>query len=214
VSAAAAPPRAVVCDFGGVLTTPLSDAFAAWHRASGITVDELGAAIGRASNRLGGENPLFELERGRLTEREFVTLIEENLGGGRRLADFRDSYFAHVHRNEPMIGFMRELRERGLRMALLTNNIREWEPQWKAKLPELDEIFEVVVDSAFEGVRKPEPEIYALTVGRLGDGLAAADCVFVDDTDVNVEGARAVGMRAVYFRDNGQARAEIEDVLG
>jgi putative hydrolase of the HAD superfamily len=214
VSAAGARPRAVVCDFGGVLTTPLSDAFAAWHRASGITVDELGAAIGRASNRLGGENPLFELERGRLSEREFVALIEESLGGGRRLADFRDTYFAHVHRNEPMIAFMRELRERGFRMALLTNNIREWEPEWKAKLPELDEVFEVVVDSAFEGVRKPEPEIYELTVARLGDGLAPADCVFVDDTDVNVEGARAVGMRAVHFRENDQARAEIEDVLG
>jgi putative hydrolase of the HAD superfamily len=214
VSDAGTRPRAVVCDFGGVLTTPLSDAFAAWHRASGITIDELGAAIGRASNRLGGENPLFELERGRLTEREFVGLIEESLGGGRRLADFRDTYFAHVHRNEPMIAFMRELRDRGLRMALLTNNIREWEPQWKAKLPELDEVFEVVVDSAFEGVRKPEPEIYELTVARLADGLAPSDCVFVDDTDVNVEGARTVGMRAVHFRENGQARAEIEDLLG
>jgi putative hydrolase of the HAD superfamily len=213
VSAAGARPRAVVCDFGGVLTTPLSDAFAAWHRASGITVDELGAAIGRASNRLGGENPLFELERGRLSEREFVALIEESLGGGRRLADFRDTYFAHVHRNEPMIAFMRELRERGFRMALLTNNIREWEPEWKAKLPELDEIFEVVVDSAFVGMRKPEPRIYELTLQRLGDGLRAGECLFVDDLEVNCEAARELGMTAVVFETAEQAIPQLESAL-
>ena len=50
---------------------------------------------------------------------------------------------------------------------MLTNNVREWEPLWRAKLP-IDEIFEVVVDSAFVGMRKPEPEIYALTLERLG----------------------------------------------
>ena len=63
---------------------------------------------------------------------------------------------------------MRELRDAGLRMALLTNNVREWEPRWRPMLPEIDEIFEVVVDSAFVGMRKPEPEIYLLTVERLG----------------------------------------------
>ena len=62
-----------------------------------------------------------------------------------------------------MIELMRELRGRGYRMALLTNNVREWEPLWRAMLP-VDEIFEVVVDSAFVGMRKPEPEIYELTL--------------------------------------------------
>ena len=73
--------------------------------------------------------------------------------------------------------------------------MREWEPLWRAKLPEIDEIFEVVVDSAFVGMRKPEPEIYELTLERLGDGLAAEDCLFVDDIDVNCDAARALGMR-------------------
>ena len=40
-------------------------------------------------------------------------------------------------------------------MAILTNNVREWEPIWRAKLP-VDEIFETVVDSAFVGMRKPD----------------------------------------------------------
>ena len=87
-------------------------------------------------------------------------------------------------------------------MALLTNNVREWEPRWRAMLPELDEIFEVVVDSAFVGMRKPEPEIYQLTLERLGGGVEPADCVFVDDIELNCDAARELGMTAVHVRDD------------
>ena len=80
---------------------------------------------------------------------------------------------------------MRDLKGRGYRMALLTNNVREWEPLWRAMLP-VDEIFEVVVDSAFVGIRKPEPEIYELTLERLGGGIGARECLFVDDVEDNV----------------------------
>jgi epoxide hydrolase-like predicted phosphatase len=113
-----------------------------------------------------------------------------------------------------MIALMRELRGRGFRMALLTNNVREWEPQWRAMLPDIDEIFEVVVDSAFVGMRKPEPGIYELAVERLGGGLGARECVFVDDVEVNCHAAEELGMRAIHFRDSAQARAELEAALG
>jgi putative hydrolase of the HAD superfamily len=66
----------------------------------------------------------------------------------------------------------------------------------------------VVVDSAFVGIRKPEPEIYELTLERLG-GVAPEAALFVDDVDVNCEAARRLGMHAVRFRDSGQAIAEI-----
>jgi putative hydrolase of the HAD superfamily len=112
-----------------------------------------------------------------------------------------------------MIEYMRELRGRGLRMALCTNNIREWEPHWRAKLPELDEIFEVVVDSAFVGARKPEPRIFELTLERLDDGLRFEDCLFVDDLQVNCDGATALGMKAVLFEETEQTIAAIEAKL-
>jgi putative hydrolase of the HAD superfamily len=107
---------------------------------------------------------------------------------------------------------MRDARDRGFRMALLTNNVREWEPRWRSMVA-VDEIFELVVDSAFVGMRKPEPEIYELTVERLGDGIAPDDCIFVDDVEVNVATARAIGMRGIHFRDNEQAIPEIEAAL-
>jgi putative hydrolase of the HAD superfamily len=82
----------------------------------------------------------------------------------------------------------------------------------------VDKIFELVVDSAFVGLRKPEPEIYELTLERMRsrDGLAALaprECLFVDDVEVNCEAARALGIRAVRFRSNEQAIPEIEGAL-
>jgi putative hydrolase of the HAD superfamily len=76
----------------------------------------------------------------------------------------------------------------------------------------VDEIFELVVDSGFVGVRKPDPPIYHLTLARLG-GVGAEECLFVDDVQVNVDPARTIGMTAVHFRDNEQAIPEIRDAL-
>ena len=201
--------RAVISDFGGVLTTPLFESFIAYQRESGIGFEDLGAAMARVAAAHDGEHPLFALEKGELTEAEFIGRLEKELG--RKMGPFRDTYCSHLHRNEPMIGYMRELKGRGLRMALLTNNVREWEPHWRAKLPDIDEIFELVVDSAFVGMRKPERGIYELTLERLG--LPAQACLFVDDTEPNCHTATGLGMTAVHFRDTDQALAEIGAAL-
>ena len=205
--------RTVISDFGGVLTTPLFHAFAAYQESVGIKFEDMGKALARAAEETGGKHPLYELEKGTLSEREFLDALERNLDGDHELSGFSETYFENLHPNEPMIGYMRELRSRGYRMALLTNNVREWEPLWRAKLPDVDEVFEVVVDSAFVGMRKPDPEIYLLTLERLG-GMAAEECLFVDDVDVNCEAARSLGMAAVHFRDSEQAISEMEAVLG
>ena len=205
------PVRAVISDFGGVLTSPLFESFAAWQRQSGLSFEQLGRAMADAAER-GGIHPLYELEKGAITEAEFLRMLEAELESGTSLSGMRDVYFEHLHPNRAMIDLMRELRGRGLRMALLTNNVREWEPQWRAKLPEIDEIFEVVVDSAFVGMRKPDPEIYELTLERLGD-IEAGECLFVDDVDVNCETARSLGMHAIHYLDAERAIAEIRTFL-
>jgi putative hydrolase of the HAD superfamily len=196
-----------VSDFGGVLTVPLSHGFRAYQEESGVSAEELGHAMARAGVAH-GDHPLFALERGEITEAEFGGLLARELPDGFDLARMRELLFEHLAPNEPMIEFARELRDRGKRTALLTNNVREWEPLWRSKLPEIDEIFEVVVDSAFVGMRKPEPAIYELTLTRLG--VAATDCVFLDDLDVNCEAARELGMLAVRFEETAQAVAELE----
>jgi putative hydrolase of the HAD superfamily len=199
--------RAVISDFGGVLTNPLWEAFAAWNERVGADPGVLGMALQKAAEER-GEHPLYELEKGQLTEAEFMAIVQERLPGDIHLDGFREIYFTHLHPNQPMIDLMRDLRGRGFRMAMLTNNIREWEPLWRVKLP-VDEIFEVVVDSAFVGMRKPERGIYELTLERLGD-VRAEECVFVDDVDVNCAMATELGMTAVHYASAEQAIPEIE----
>jgi putative hydrolase of the HAD superfamily len=205
--------RAVISDFGGVLTTPLSAGFLAYQEEAGVSLEELGRAMQRATDAY-GEHPLFALERGEIPEAEFARRLAEQLDEAFDLTRLRELYFERIEPNPPMIRYLGELRGRGLRTALLTNNVREWEPLWRAKLPELEQVFEVVVDSAFVGMRKPEPRIYELTLERLGDGLLAEECLFVDDLDVNCEAARALGMTAVRFDDAEQAIADLESALG
>jgi len=206
--------EAVVSDFGGVLTTPLLASFMAVQDEIGISAEQLGEAM-RAITAEKGENPLVEVERGELSEPDFLELLagglEPLLGHRPHLHRFREIYFEALHPNAEMIELMRELKRSGLRMAMLTNNVREWEPLWRPMLP-VDEIFETVVDSGFVGCRKPEERIYEMTLERLG--LAGEACLFVDDIEVNCEGARKAGMAAVHFRDNEQAIAEIRAALG
>jgi putative hydrolase of the HAD superfamily len=205
--------RAIVSDFGGVLTTPLSEAFRGYQDESGVKPEDLGKAMAQAQERY-GEHPLYELERGEITEEEFGSRLQEGLSHSFDLDHLRDVYFGLLKPNTRMIDYMRELRGRGLRMALCTNNVREWEPLWRAKLPELDKIFEVVVDSAFVGSRKPEARIFEITLERLGDGLPFEACLLVDDIEVNCEGATSLGMKAVRFEETEQAIAAIEAELG
>jgi putative hydrolase of the HAD superfamily len=201
----------LICDFGGVLTTPLQAGFLAYQEESGVSLEELGRAMGRAAEEH-GDHPLFMLERGEITEADFRARIERHLEDGFDLSRLRTLYFERLDPNAEMIEFVRKLRGRSVRAALLTNNVREWEPLWRSKLPEVDELFEVIVDSAFVGLRKPDPAIYSLTLERLG-GVPPDRCVFVDDLDVNCETARELGMAAVRFENARQAIPAIESAL-
>jgi putative hydrolase of the HAD superfamily len=209
------PITTVISDFGGVLTTPLVQSFAAVQDETGIPFEELAKAMGRIEET-DGKHPLYELEMGNLTEVDFLTRLGDELepaiGHRPELHRFSEIYFEALHPNPPMIELMREAKAAGHRMGLLTNNVREWEPLWRAMLP-VDEIFEEVVDSGFVGLRKPDPQIYELMLERL-DGVPAGQCLFVDDVDVNCAAARELGMSAVHYQHNEQAMPEIREALG
>ena len=207
------PIEAIISDFGGVLTSSLTDSFVGVLDASGISLEDLGQAMAAIAERE-GTNPLFELETGRMSESTFMGRLSDELsaqlGNRARLDGFGERYFRHLQPNERLIDYMRQLRERGYKLAICTNNVREWEARWRAMLP-VDEIFDVVVDSAFVGSRKPEPRIYQITLEQLG--VAPDRTLFIDDVDANCEGARALGMQTIRFRSTDQAIADVEAAL-
>jgi putative hydrolase of the HAD superfamily len=204
---------AVVSDFGGVLTNPLWDAFQVVNERLGIPPLTLNEALVALESET-GVHPLHALERGEMTEHDFLSGLDVRLtaalGRPSRMLEFPDHYWKGLTVNTVVLDELAAVKARGYRLALLTNNVREWEPRWRAMFP-VDALFEVVVDSAFVGMRKPEPQIYELTCSRLG--VEPEECVLVDDFDNNCEAARGVGLHAVRFDDTEQALAELRALL-
>lgn len=205
--------EAIITDFGGVLTSPLQESFVGVLGTAGISLEELGKAMVAVTERQ-GSNPLIELETGRVSEQAFMDALADELSTQRGsrvdLDGFGERYFQHLQPNDALIDYMRALRERGYRLAICTNNVREWEARWRAMLP-VDELFDVIVDSAQVGVRKPEPRIYEITLERLGTAPEAT--LFIDDVELNCEGARKVGINTLRFRSTEQAIEDIEAAL-
>lgn len=213
--------RVIISDFGGVLTNPLEEAFIAFQEESGIALEELGKAMFVIGERE-GENPLYMLEKGEVTEAKFLedmqVQLRTQLGDHVEFMDFSESYFNHLHPNQPFLDYLHEYKAGGGRLALLTNNVKEWEPRWRAMLP-IDELFETIIDSGFVGTRKPETRIFEITEEyiRSLDGLSDVkreECVLVDDIAINCEAAEAFGFKAVrYHGENSERVAELEALI-
>jgi putative hydrolase of the HAD superfamily len=205
--------EAVVSDFGGVITLPLIEGFKRAHEDLGIPIEALGKAMALTASRA-PEPPLWTLERGQMSEPDFIAglagALGEVVGHPVDLDGYGARLMGELEANEELLGYYRSLRERGVRLAILTNNVREWHDAWRQKFA-IDDLFELVVDSGFEGTRKPEPEIYALTLARLG--LSGEACAFVDDLEVNLRPAREAGMHAIHFRETAQVIAELDALV-
>src|SRR5262249_49112570 len=117
----------VISDFGGVLTTPLVESFAAVQDETGIPFEELAQAMARIEEA-DGKHPLYELEVGKLSEADFLRKLGDELepaiGHRPELHRFSEIYFEALHPNPRMIELMREAKAAGYRMGLLTNNVR------------------------------------------------------------------------------------------
>jgi putative hydrolase of the HAD superfamily len=152
------------------------------------------------------------LERGELTLEAFLTPFEADcracgveLSGGRLM-----TYIAEAGVPRPaMLEAIRRIRARGLRAAALTNNwVREGPPDGHR----LREHFDVFVESAVVGLRKPDPRIYELVCRELG--VAPSRAAFLDDIGRNLKTARALGMSTIKVDDPVTALRELGSLLG
>ena len=195
--------RALIVDFGGVLTTNIWDAFGEFCESEGIERDrvlELFRSNPEALALLRG------LETGELDEAAFEPRFGELLG----VADtdgLIGRLFAGLGPDEAMIGAVKTARAQGIATGLISNS---WGLGIYDRAPV--DLFDATVISGDVGMHKPQPEIYLLACERLGVEPAAA--VFVDDLRENTEGAEAVGMAAVLHRDSEATIAELEERFG
>jgi putative hydrolase of the HAD superfamily len=206
--------RVVWSDFGGVLTPSIADTFQDFVARTQIEAEPFLTAMHLVATNL--NMPLMApLDTGLLTEAEWgrrVSVELERLTGEQHdLTRFRELWFADRPTNTAMIEYLQRLRAEGFLIGMLTNNVREWEPHWRAMLPQ-EELFHAIVNSCEIGVRKPQPEIFAYATSTLH--VPPSQCLLVDDMAENCEAARAEGWWAVLFQSTDQAISEVESILG
>jgi putative hydrolase of the HAD superfamily len=207
--------RALVVDWGGVLTSGLDVSIQAWAEGDGVDLTHfhevmrewLGTAVGEQART----NPVAALERGEMQ----VPHFEEQLAARLRSLDGAPvaaegllgrmfDYFEHA---PAMHAVVRRARRCGLRTALLSNS---WGGHYVRD--EWDELFDAVVISGEVGMRKPEPEIYHYTLQALE--CAPQETVFVDDLPVNVRAAARLGIVGVQHRSYEETVDELETLFG
>ncbi len=205
------PVKGLLLDYGGGLTPPVRGTFQAFESAHGIPDGHVIELLVNASRTADG-GLIGTLERGEIELADFERQVAERLAAAgypvvvdRLLADL----FGQLYPAGRLWDVARRARAAGVRTGLLSNSWgTSFYPQQR-----LAEHFDVQVISGQVGLRKPDPAIFHLACERLG--VAAGDCVFVDDLPRNVEVARSLGMVAVWHDGDDPATAQaVADHLG
>ena len=203
----------MVFDLGGVITESPMTAFAAYEAEVGLP-----SGLIRQLNATDPDtNAWARFERNELDVAGFSAAFEaEALAAGHRLEAARVLEALHGELRPAVVAAVRRLRERGLPLALLSNNVAPMERT--GPLGELLGLFDAVVESSIEGVRKPEPEIYRRALTRLSEAVGrtveASDCAYLDDLGINLKPARALGFSTIKVVDPAVALAELSALVG
>jgi putative hydrolase of the HAD superfamily len=204
---------AVVFDLGGVITESPMIAFAAYEREAALP-DGL---IRQLNSTDPDTNAWARFERNELDVAGFSTAFEaeaaalgHRLDAGRVLAALRGEV------RPAMVEAIRRLRAHGLPLGMVSNNVSPMERG--GRMDDILDMFDVIVESSIEGIRKPEPEIYQRALERLSEAVGrrieAADCAYLDDLGINLKPARALGFSTIKVVDPDVAIAELSALVG
>lgn len=199
--------RAVLFDLGGVVVGSPLHAIAAYEEELGIPL----GTVNRVVIGTGGDGAWSRLERGELTLEPFYEAFDRECAAAGAALSARTLMIRVAGATAPrpaMLEAIRRIRAQGLIAAAITNN---WIAE-EGSAGELRHHFDLVVESAVEGVRKPDPRIFHAACERLGVGPAEA--VFLDDIGTNLKTARSLGMTTIKVVEPEAALAELEEILG
>jgi putative hydrolase of the HAD superfamily len=204
--------RAVIFDLGGVVLPSPLDVFRAYEARHGLPHRFLSEVV----IDTGEHGAWSRFERGELDADGFAGAFEvecADAGGVVVVSDLLSEIATSTGPRPEMLAALREIREHGLQTAALTNNWNTGDgTQMGTHYPEMVALFDLIVESAVEGLRKPDPRIYELACRRLG--VRPDESVFLDDLGVNLKTARALGMTTIKVTEPAAALAELETVLG
>lgn len=206
--------RAVLWDFGGVITESPFDAFARLERERGLPV----GFIRRINATDPDTNAWARFERSEITLAEFdVAFGDESAAAGHRIGGAEVARLLYGAVRPAMLEALRRCKAHYV-VACLTNNViagpghgLPTAPEREAEVAQAMRLFDHVLESSRLGVRKPEPRFYELALGALG--VRAEEAVYLDDLGINLKPARAMGMTTIRVTDPAEALGELEAIL-
>lgn len=206
------PIRAVLWDFGGVITSSPFDAFNAYEAEQGLPKDLIRQI--NATNHL--DNAWALLERNEVDPDGFCPLFEAEAAAlGHTVSGRAVLACLHGRVRPAMAAAVARCAER-LACACLTNNFAGGglmaDPERASEVAAVHAHFTHIIESSKVGLRKPDPRIYQLACETLG--VAAHEVVFLDDLGVNLKPAAAMGMTTIKVVDPGEALVRLSEVVG
>lgn len=201
--------QAAIFDIGGVLThSPVTriKQFCIEHQVP----DDVRWAIFAPE-----DGPWSRFERSELTRAGFAAEFDSHVepsGSAATGSFFLDWFFQGFGERAEVVNVVRFLRGK-VKLGAITNNVaRDVESTRRTSGIDVQSLFDVVVESAIEGVRKPEPRIYQIACEKLS--IRPEEAVFLDDLGANLKGARSLGMHTIKVDDTLGALDELEAALG
>ena len=204
------PIRAVLWDFGGVLTTSPFEAFNRYEAKARLPHDFI-----RMLNSVNSEaNAWARLERGELSIPQFCTAFEsEAEDAGQKVAGTDVLRCVHGELRPEMVNALRAISKR-YKTACLTNNFGSTEKTSRdpGTIQDVMSLFDMVIESSKLGFRKPEIKFYQYACEILQ--IRPHEAVFLDDLGVNLKPAREMGMQTIKVTTSEQALSDLESCLG
>lgn len=207
--------EAVIWDFGGVLTTSPFEAFNRYEAERGYPRDFI-----RGINATNPEdNAWARFESSRISLDEFdLAFAAESAEAGHRIPGSEVVALLSGDIRPRMVEALKHCKEH-FRVACITNNVKSGSGPGMARDSERADavgsvmaLFDLVVESSIEGIRKPDPRIYLLACERLG--VAPERAVFLDDLGINLKPARALGMQTIKVVQEAEAIDALYQVTG
>jgi len=207
--------KAILWDFGGVLTTSPFEAFNRYEKEHNLPKDFI-----RGVNTVNPTtNAWSKLENGLITIDAFDSEFEtESRAAGHPIAGKDVLRLLSGDVRPRMVKALKQCKKQ-FKVGCLTNNIKpdkgsalHRNDEQLAQYMDIMDLFEVIIESSKEGVRKPDPEIYRIALSRLG--VNAEACVFLDDLGINLKPARAMGMQTIKVLNEDQALDELAQHTG
>lgn len=194
--------KALILDFGGVVTRTLFETHDITEQALGLPA---GTLTWRGPFDPASDPLWIAMQRREITERDYWMTRTREVGGllGEEWTDMktfvqraRGADAGLVLRPEARAAILKA-KEAGLALAILSNELDLfYGVEFRRRFPLID-LFDVIVDATYTKILKPDPRAYEQVLAELG--IARADCVFVDDQKKNIEGADAVNLPNVHF---------------